>query len=168
MSKKNNKSNASTKPEKDNEEVIATEVINEDPADLTPTKKPTSAEEAEQQVTSAENVDNIEQELKEEYKEETEKAEEVLEETEKEVEADLGVAAEAAEKYGDAEKRLNDIVEENKPEELAEALQKEMEDAKKMEEKLEENIEKIEKSLSDKHRELNSRMTNIWNGVRYT
>lgn len=158
-------------PKKNIEKVVETEVMNGDAAVITPTEADSTnneVEEAINEVTSPENVENIEEELKEEYKEEVKQGEEALNEK-PEANIDLGEIEEIADKYGNAQERLDKIVNETAPENLEEALQNELSEANDMKEKLEKKVSELESKMSSEQRSLiNSRMTNLWNGVRYT
>lgn len=158
-------------PKKNVEKVVETEVMNGDAAVITPTEADTTnneVEEAINEVTSPGNVENIEEELKEEYKEEVKQGEEALNEK-PEANVDLGEIEEIADKYGNAQERLDKIVNETAPENLEEALQNELSEANDMKEKLEKKVSELESKMSSEQRSLiNSRMTNLWNGVRYT
>jgi len=158
-------------PKKNVEKVVETEVMNGDAAVITPTEADSTnneVEEAINEVTSPENVENIEEELKEEYKEEVKQGEEALNEK-PEANIDLGEIEEIADKYGNAQERLDKIVNETAPENLEEALQNELSEANDMKEKLEKKVSELESKMSSEQRSLiNSRMTNLWNGVRYT
>jgi predicted nuclease with TOPRIM domain len=82
---------------------------------------------------------------------------------------DMKELEEISEKYGDADSRLEQIVKENAPENLQEALTNEMNDIENIEKKLEEKVENLEKGMSqEQKRMINSRFTNLWGGVRYT
>lgn len=158
-------------PKKNVEKVVETEVMNGDAAVITPTEADSTnneVEEAINEVTSPENVENIEEELKEEYKEEVKQGEEALNEK-PEANIDLGEIEEIADKYGNAQERLDKIVNETAPENLEEALQNELSEANDMKEKLEKKVSELESKMSSEQRSLiNSRMANLWNGVRYT
>ena len=158
-------------PKKNVEKVVETEVMNGDAAVITPTEADSTnneVEEAINEVTSPENVENIEEELKEEYKEEVKQGEEALNEK-PEANIDLGEIEEIADKYGNAQERLDKIVNETAPGNLEEALQNELSEANDMKEKLEKKVSELESKMSSEQRSLiNSRMTNLWNGVRYT
>lgn len=121
-------------------------------------------EELLNEFTSPENIENLEKELNEEYANTQGKEEETPEDI-----IDLGVAQEAVEKFGDANQRLNDIVNNTKPEDLKETLQEELNQASAIEDKLKKRIDELEKKIPPKTRSnLNARMTNLWCGVRYT
>ena len=82
---------------------------------------------------------------------------------------DLGVAQEVIDKFGDVNQRLNDIVNNTKPDDLQETLQEELNQASAIEDKLKKRIDELEKKIPPKTRSnLNARMTNLWCGVRYT
>ena len=149
-----------------------TEVMNGDPSVIIPTSK----DEAMAEVTSPENIENIESELKEEHKEEIKEQIDVINESTPEpesIEEKFEELSEIAETYDDADKRLEKIVNENSEANLAEALQKELKDVDAVEKKLEQNIQNIEKNLTQKERNMvsravNSKLTTLWSGVRYT
>lgn len=149
-----------------------TEVMNSDPSVIIPTSK----DEAMAEVTSPENIENIESELKEEHKEEIKEQIDVINESTPEpesIEEKFEELSEIAETYGDADKRLEKIVNENSEANLAEALQKELKDVDAVEKKLEQNIQNIEKNLTQKERNMvsravNSKLTTLWSGIRYT
>lgn len=123
-------------------------------------------EEIVNEFTSPENIENLEKEMNESYNVNN-KVEENEYNTEEVI--DLGVAQEAIERIGDANQRLNDIVNNTKPEDLQETLQEELNQATSIEDKLKQRIDELEKKIPQKTRSnLNSRMTNLWCGVRYT
>ena len=121
-------------------------------------------EELLNEFTSPENIENLEKELNEEYANTEGKEEETPENL-----IDLGVAQEAIEKFGDAEQRINDIVRNTPPEDLQEVLKDELDQVTEIESKLQKRINELEKNIQPQtHSNLNSRMTNLWCGVRYT
>lgn len=188
MSKKNNKA---TKPVKEvvveNEEqvteptvveeqinkketiekpVITEETVTEPTNEVVEETFPEVKDEEEllNEFTSPENIENLEKELNEEYANTQGKEEEAPEDF-----IDLGVAQEAIDKFGDVNQRINDIVNNTKPEDLQEVLKDELDQVSEMEDKLKEHINELEKKVSPQTRSnLNSRMTNLWCGVRYT
>lgn len=122
------------------------------------------AEEVLNEFTSPENIENLEKELNEVYANTEDKEEEEPENI-----IDLGVAQEVIENFGDANKRLNEIVNNTKPENLQETLQEELIQASAIEDKLKERISDLEKKIPPQTRSnLNARMTNLWCGIRYT
>ena len=174
MSKKNKKA---TKPVEEvvveNEEQVTEPTVSEETV-TEPTEEQTieepvpevkDEEELLNEFTSPENIENLEKELNEEYAntqgKEEEKAPEDL--------IDLGVAQEVIDKFGDVNQRLNDIVNNTKPDDLQETLQEELNQASAIEDKLKKRIDELEKKIPPKTRSnLNARMTNLWCGVRYT
>lgn len=174
MSKKNKKA---TKPveevvveneEQVTEPTVAEEVVTEPTEEQTieePVPEVKDEEELLNEFTSPENIENLEKELNEEYAntqgKEEEKAPEDL--------IDLGVAKEVIDKFGDVNQRLNDIVNNTKPNDLQETLQEELNQASAIEDKLKKRIDELEKKIPPKTRSnINARMTNLWCGVRYT
>ena len=174
MSKKNKKA---TKPveevvveneEQVTEPTVAEEVVTEPTEEQTieePVPEVKDEEELLNEFTSPENIENLEKELNEEYAntqgKEEEKAPEDL--------IDLGVAQEVIDKFGDVNQRLNDIVNNTKPNDLQETLQEELNQASAIEDKLKKRIDELEKKIPPKTRSnINARMTNLWCGVRYT
>lgn len=174
MSKKNKKA---TKPveevvveneEQVTEPTVAEEVVTEPTEEQTieePVPEVKDEEELLNEFTSPENIENLEKELNEEYAntqgKEEEKAPEDL--------IDLGVAKEVIDKFGDVNQRLNDIVNNTKPNDLQETLQEELNQASAIEDKLKKRIDELEKKITPKTRSnINARMTNLWCGVRYT
>ena len=176
MSKKNKKA---TKPVEEvvveNEEQVTEPTVSEETV-TEPTEEQTieepvpeswfkDEEELLNEFTSPENIESLEKELNEEYAntqgKEEEKAPEDL--------IDLGVAQEVIDKFGDVNQRLNDIVNNTKPDDLQETLQEELNQASAIEDKLKKRIDELEKKIPPKTRSnLNARMTNLWCGVRYT
>lgn len=174
MSKKNKKA---TKPVEEVEEQVTEPTVvveNSEETVIEPTEEQTieepvpevkDEEELLNEFTSPENIENLEKELNEEYAntqgKEEEKAPEDL--------IDLGVAQEVIDKFGDVNQRLNDIVNNTKPDDLQETLQEELNQASAIEDKLKKRIDELEKKIPPKTRSnLNARMTNLWCGVRYT
>ena len=174
MSKKNKKA---TKPveevvveneEQVTEPTVAEEVVTKPTEEQTieePVPEVKDEEELLNEFTSPENIENLEKELNEEYAntqgKEEEKAPEDL--------IDLGVAKEVIDKFGDVNQRLNDIVNNTKPNDLQETLQEELNQASAIEDKLKKRIDELEKKIPPKTRSnINARMTNLWCGVRYT
>lgn len=174
MSKKNKKE---TKPveevvveneEQVTEPTVAEEVVTEPTEEQIieePVPEVKDEEELLNEFTSPENIENLEKELNEEYAntqgKEEEKAPEDL--------IDLGVAQEVIDKFGDVNQRLNDIVNNTKPNDLQETLQEELNQASAIEDKLKKRIDELEKKIPPKTRSnINARMTNLWCGVRYT
>lgn len=149
------------------EPIVAEEQVTEPTEEQTieePVPEVKDEEELLNEFTSPENIENLEKELNEEYANTQGKEEEAPEDI-----IDLGVAQEAVEKFGDANQRLNDIVNNTKPEDLKETLQEELNQASAIEDKLKKRIDELEKKIPPKTRSnLNARMTNLWCGVRYT
>ena len=149
------------------EPTVAEEQVTEPTEEQTieePVPEVKDEEELLNEFTSPENIENLEKELNEEYANTQGKEEEAPEDI-----IDLGVAQEAVEKFGDANQRLNDIVNNTKPEDLKETLQEELNQASAIEDKLKKRIDELEKKIPPKTRSnLNARMTNLWCGVRYT
>ena len=179
MSKKNKKT---TKPEEEvavkapveelenNVEERTVTEVNEDlvPEGTEEDKIPEVKDEEEivNEFTSPENIENLEKEMNESYNVNNEGEEN---ECNTEEVIDLGVAQEAIEKIGDVSQRINNIVNNTKPEDLQETLQEELNQATNIEDKLKQRIDELEKKIPQKTRSnLNSRMTNLWCGVRYT
>lgn len=173
MSKKNKKA---TKPveevvveneEQVTEPTVAEEVVTEPTEEQTieePVPEVKDEEELLNEFTSPENIENLEKELNEEYANTQGKEEEAPEDL-----IDLGVAQEVIDKFGDVNQRLNDIVNNTKPNDLQETLQEELNQASAIEDKLKKRIDELEKKIPPKtHSNLNARMTNLWCGVRYT
>ena len=174
MSKKNKKA---TKPveevvveneEQVTEPTVTEEVVTEPTEEQTieePVPEVKDEEELLNEFTSPENIENLEKELNEEYantqgKEEEKTPEDLI---------DLGVAQEVIDKFGDVNQRLNDIVNNTKPNDLQETLQEELNQASAIEDKLKKRIDELEKKIPPKTRSnINARMTNLWCGVRYT
>lgn len=150
------------------EPTVAEEIVTEPTEEQTieePVPEVKDEEELLNEFTSPENIENLEKELNEEYAntqgKEEEKAPEDL--------IDLGVAQEVIDKFGDVNQRLNDIVNNTKPNDLQETLQEELNQASVIEDKLKKRIDELEKKIQPKtHSNLNARMTNLWCGVRYT
>lgn len=150
------------------EPTVAEEIVTEPTEEQTieePVPEVKDEEELLNEFTSPENIENLEKELNEEYAntqgKEEEKAPEDL--------IDLGVAQEVIDKFGDVNQRLNDIVNNTKPNDLQETLQEELNQASVIEDKLKKRIDELEKKIPPKtHSNLNARMTNLWCGVRYT
>ena len=150
------------------EPTVAEEVVTEPTEEQTieePVPEVKDEEELLNEFTSPENIENLEKELNEEYAntqgKEEEKAPEDL--------IDLGVAQEVIDKFGDVNQRLNDIVNNTKPNDLQETLQEELNQASAIEDKLKKRIDELEKKIPPKTRSnINARMTNLWCGVRYT
>lgn len=169
--KKSNKKTNQTKKEElkvVNGDPSVLDTANEEIVEQQEVEEVMTEEEAKEAVTSSDNLENIENELKEEYKEEVEKGEEMLH-GEATADIDMKELEEISEKYGDADSRLEQIVKENAPENLQEALTNEMNDIENIEKKLEEKVENLEKGMSqEQKRMINSRFTNLWGGVRYT
>lgn len=150
------------------EPTVAEEQVTEPTEEQTieePVPEVKDEEELLNEFTSPENIENLEKELNEEYantqgKEEEEAPEDLI---------DLGVAQEVIDKFGDVNQRLNDIVNNTKPQDLQETLQEELDQASAIEDKLKKRIDELEKKIPPKTRSnLNARMTNLWCGVRYT
>jgi phage shock protein A len=168
MSKKNKKT---AKPAEEivvenEKQVTDTTVVEEVVTE--PTEEPVlevkDEEELLNEFTSPENIENLEKELNEEYANTQGKEEEAPEDL-----IDLGVAQEVIDKFGDVNQRLNDIVNNTKPDDLQETLQEELNQASTIEDKLKKRIDELEKKIPPKTRSnLNARMTNLWCGVRYT
>lgn len=150
------------------EPTVAEEQVTEPTEEQTieePVPEVKDEEELLNEFTSPENIENLEKELNEEYAntqgKEEEKAPEDL--------IDLGVAQEVIDKFGDVNQRLNDIVNNTKPNDLQETLQEELNQASAIEDKLKKRIDELEKKIPPKtSSNLNARMTNLWCGVRYT
>ena len=144
------------------EDVPVAEVVTEvsEPDDLTQEEQ-----EAIEEFTSPENIENLEKELNEAYNVNPK----TEEEPQIEEDIDLGVAQEVMEEFDESKQRVNELSNSTDPSEMKTVLQGELNKVSDMREKLEKRIDELEQKISPQVRStLNSRMTNLWCGVRYT
>ena len=164
---KNNKTAKNGKKEKKNKKV---ETVNENVSTLVATDDNVTKEEVIEEITSPENVGNLEKELNEEYgmTETPESPEGDADEKESELVETLDEIKETTEKV-ETITSLEDIQKMTDPKEINEALNKKLDELEETEKIIENKLSAAEKKLERAKIDLkNRRATNFWGGVRFT
>ena len=152
---------------KDNKKKL--EAMNGDPSVLVSDSENMTVEDAIKEITSPENVDNLEKELKDEYGiSDASKDDETVRERQEELETVISEVEGLSEEV-DTLTNLNEIAKLTDPKEIEKALSERLDQIEEKEKTIDKRMKDAERKLEQASRNMkNKRYTDFWGGVRYT